>query len=296
MVARDRKYPTTGYWLFVCNTGNWRADEFLATGETDLHYSISKHHRADIRPGQLGMLRLNERRRSGSRRAMTKGIYAVLEVIGRPEFMPDSDQRHYVERERAIERRWRVHARVVANLLDRPILATALPDESEFKHVRVPLQTATIPLQPRAFEYLIKLAGVSAGGIGPRLDDLIALELNYADATPELREFISRRVERGPIGERVKAKRGYRCQLCEVLGREPIAFQTSSGRSYAEAHHVIPVSRMERGSLSILNVMVLCPNHHRQVHHGDFVVQTDAEDHWIVKLDGARHKVEKTLI
>lgn len=293
MAAADRKYPTTGYWLFVCNTGTWRADEFLATDETDLLYSISKHHRFDIQPGQRGVLRLNKRQRSRAHPGRVAGIYAVLEVIGRPALRIDSDTRFYVDRARAAEPRWRVPIRITGNLLDKPIDAAALPDGTEFEHIRRPLQTSTLALKPEAFEFLLRLSGVPAQGDASLLN-LTDLEATYADATPEERERISKRIERGPIGEIVKTKRGHRCQICEHLGRDPIAFHSTAGVPFAEAHHVVPVSRLVRGSLGPQNIMVLCPNHHRQAHHGRFKVAADSGDHWTIELDGSSLKIEKT--
>ncbi|MBI5908921.1 MAG: HNH endonuclease [Betaproteobacteria bacterium] len=38
------------------------------------------------------------------------------------------------------------------------------------------------------------------------------------------------------------------------------------GRTYIETHHVIPLA--ENGPDSVSNVVALCPNHHRETHHG----------------------------
>ena len=52
-----------------------------------------------------------------------------------------------------------------------------------------------------------------------------------------------------------------KCEFCEALG-----FQTAKGRLYLETHHVIPLS--EDGPDLASNVVALCPNHHRESHHG----------------------------
>lgn len=51
---------------------------------------------------------------------------------------------------------------------------------------------------------------------------------------------------------------------CEYCGEE--GFQTSDGCTFLETHHIIPLS--ENGADSPTNVAALCPNHHREAHHG----------------------------
>ncbi|MEZ4748446.1 MAG: HNH endonuclease signature motif containing protein, partial [Calditrichia bacterium] len=51
---------------------------------------------------------------------------------------------------------------------------------------------------------------------------------------------------------------------CEYCGE--IGFLTTDGMHYLETHHIIPLS--EDGSDDELNVIALCPNHHRIAHYG----------------------------
>lgn len=51
---------------------------------------------------------------------------------------------------------------------------------------------------------------------------------------------------------------------CELCGQE--GFLMADGRIYIETHHVIPLS--EKGRDHVANVVALCPNHHREAHHG----------------------------
>ena len=87
----------------------------------------------------------------------------------------------------------------------------------------------------------------------PGLDfsKLAALEAKYLRASPEVKERLSKVIERGPVGALVKEATGHRCQVREALGRDPIAFLKPSGELYVEAHHVSPVSRREIGSLPL---------------------------------------------
>jgi predicted restriction endonuclease len=63
------------------------------------------------------------------------------------------------------------------------------------------------------------------------------------------------------VKERVLAERGARCQVCGFT------FRTKDGTDYAEAHHIRPVSA--GGPDHADNILVLCPNHHRQLHRAE---------------------------
>ena len=52
-----------------------------------------------------------------------------------------------------------------------------------------------------------------------------------------------------------------KCEYCSSPG-----FALADGRVYVETHHVIPLH--EGGRDAIENVVALCPNHHREAHHG----------------------------
>jgi 5-methylcytosine-specific restriction protein A len=41
----------------------------------------------------------------------------------------------------------------------------------------------------------------------------------------------------------------------------------ANGKVYLETHHVVPLH--ENGEDSVNNVVALCPNHHREAHHGE---------------------------
>ncbi len=52
-----------------------------------------------------------------------------------------------------------------------------------------------------------------------------------------------------------------RCEFCGQPG-----FITGTGKVFLETHHIVPLG--EGGADSIRNVAALCPNHHREAHHG----------------------------
>lgn len=53
--------------------------------------------------------------------------------------------------------------------------------------------------------------------------------------------------------------------ICEVCG-EPAPFCESDGTPYLEAHHIRQLA--DGGSDTIMNVVALCPNCHREMHYG----------------------------
>jgi hypothetical protein len=115
---------------------------------------------------------------------------------------------------------------------------------------------------------------------------LADLEAKYLNANPKVKERVSRTIERGSIAALVKRANGFRCQLCAALGRDPIGFRKKNGEPYVEAHHIMPVSQQQIGSLAALNVMTLCANHHREVHYGE--VEIVVNEHVFEVLIGGK--------
>lgn len=57
-----------------------------------------------------------------------------------------------------------------------------------------------------------------------------------------------------------------KCEWCGESG-----FVMADGKIYLETHHIVPLS--EDGLDTEKNVAALCPNHHREAHHG--VIKTE---------------------
>ena len=124
---------------------------------------------------------------------------------------------------------------------------------------------------------------------------LIETERNLLGRKPEVRERVSKSIERGSIGQRLKRANGFRCQLCEALGLNPIGFSKPNDEPYVEAHHATPVSALEVGSLDASNIMILCANHHREMHYGR--VELDrTESEFIVRLDGRTLRAKRFAV
>ncbi len=123
-------------------------------------------------------------------------------------------------------------------------------------------------------------------------EDLSETERKLLDRAPEVRERISRSIERGTIGTRLKRANSFKCQICEALGMEPGGFLKADGEPYVEAHHATPVSALEVGSLSATNIMILCANHHRQMHYGTVSIERTLA-RFILTLNGKRIEIRR---
>jgi hypothetical protein len=72
-----------------------------------------------------------------------------------------------------------------------------------------------------------------------------------------------------------------------------LGFLKANGDPYIEAHHVMPVSRKEVGSLSASNIMTVCANHHRQLHYGGGVTVEIGVGAFTVDIDGVKVEIPK---
>lgn len=133
------------------------------------------------------------------------------------------------------------------------------------------------------------------GDQNPDMSFLSDIEKEMENQTPQRKEVTSTKIERGPYGEKAKKINNYQCQLCEAMGMDPISFMSTKGVPYVEAHHVVPVSQGEAGSLAFANIMTLCANHHRQMHYSDVEV-TSNDSHFFVKIDGDIYELSKLSI
>lgn len=59
-----------------------------------------------------------------------------------------------------------------------------------------------------------------------------------------------------PLALKVKFLHDYRCQLCGQT------IELSSGKAYAEAHHIRPLGAPHNGPDCLENLICVCPNHH----------------------------------
>ncbi len=303
--VRARDEPP--YWVFVCNPKIWHIEKLLTSSETLDTWSVSKSDAKHFAPGQLGLVRVGVDRRTKSElqggRPLHPGIYALCEVESSAYPGTGADSPYWAKGQ-SREIGWpTIKLRYLRKYLAAPLTI------EEMRKIRPTLssqilegfQSATFRVSRNDFSAIVNSIGEDlyrvAGPVQQVTDSsrLRELEEKYLNASPEVKARESKGIERGPIGNQVKKINGHKCQICEALDQNPMGFEKRNGGHYVEAHHVMPVSTKEVGTLSATNVVTLCANHHREVHYGKVDV-TINEDHFIFRLPADTLKIMKTKI
>ena len=295
------------FWVFVCNPQKWAIDEFLARGIEVDSWGVRPSDRDKFKPGQLAIIRVGQDRRSKAERdgrpQLEAGIYAICQVLTEPyEANGASDEFWSPGHER--DAGWpTVGIRYLKTFLDNPLRIESLSDRAPgvSKLLLDGFQGSTFPISGDDFRTVTALLGLRFEDL-PKPEDapnlakaLNGVEDKYKDAAPEVKERQSRYIERGPVGAKVKKLNGFKCQICEALGRDPFAFKKPNGEPYVEAHHVMPVSKLEKGSLHAANIMTVCANHHRQLHFGGVDVTIEAAC-FELEIDGHRISIARPVV
>ena len=150
-----------------------------------------------------------------------------------------------------------------------------------------------------AFFEIIRIAGVTPdygldSSVLENTDDYlkILLELNnrYEDLTPQERATrIQKQIDRGTAVTRaLKALLGARCQVCGWKG-----FTRKSGGEFIEAHHVTQLSEGIAGSLCTENIILVCPNCHREIHYGKTISVKDFGQYFEIMLSASKATINK---
>ncbi|MBS0235166.1 MAG: EVE domain-containing protein [Proteobacteria bacterium] len=273
------------YWVFVCNPKKWAIDKFLAQNiERDM-WGIRPSDRERFAPGQLGIVRVGVDQRSAAERdgkpPLDAGIYALCEVESTAFDGTGASGEFWAPGAERAPRWPTVNIRYLKSYAARPLtidrLRTERPEVSRL--LLNGFQAASFPIADRDFQAVMALLGEDLDELAPSpidnpvADQLAALERKYMNASPEVKVRLSKGIERGPVGNLVKKTNSFKCQVCEALGDNPIGFRKKNGEPYVEAHHVMPVSMKEVGSLTASNIMTVCANHHRQLHYGGIEVR-----------------------
>jgi hypothetical protein len=272
----------TPYWVFVCNPRMWAIDRFLKRGIERDGWGVrqSDHHR--FGPGQLGIVRVGVDRRtvaeSQGRPRLEPGIYAICEVES-GAFPGPGTKSEFSAPGRPSRPGWpTVQLHYLRNFLGAPLTIARLRVEApQISPLLLNgFEASSFQIPADDFHMVMTLLGGGPTGLVSLVgrddvsaNELAELEKKYLNASPKTKERLSRLIERGKVGALVKKLMGFQCQLCAALGNNPLGFLKTTGEPYVEAHHVMPVSTMEVGSLSASNVMTVCANHHRQMHYGE---------------------------
>lgn len=303
--GKSGKVKPTGYWTFFCNPEKWAIDDFLTSGKVYDTFSITKWQKDWFRTGQLGVIRVGHDNRKKSvlkgKNKLARGVYAVVEVLGKPILSASRDD-HWLEENEGEKLRYRVPIKYLNNLLFTPILL----EEINVTYLEVDkfildgFQGSSYPLEPETFNLIIDHIGgfkkLNFEFDKDKIDSsnkLAEIEEKYIGAVPEVKERVSKYIERGVIAKEYKKRMGFKCQLCEALELNPYSFKKPNGDYYIETHHVIPVSELQVGSLSTNNLLTLCANHHRQIHYGNVEIIENNQDKFIFNIDDRVVEIEK---
>jgi hypothetical protein len=195
-----------------------------------------------------------------------------------------------------------IGAGYTVNLLNSPLLLKDLKDDPKVKdkYLLNGFQGSSMPLNPDTFDYIVSLANIEelvyqrVGYSTVRtMYEIRALEMKYLEASPQVKEFISQRIEKGRIALQVKEAAGFGCMICQAMGQMPYPFLTKYGQPYLEVHHVMPSTNLEMDILTLPTLLCVCPNHHRQLHYGDVEVMKNNDELISIRISGELVNVRK---
>ncbi len=303
------KIQSTGYWTFICNPAKWEIDKFLETNIEYDTYQISDWQKDFFHIGQLGVIRVGIDKRSvkilNRRKKLFPGIYAIVQVLSEPDYRGEKPDKFWVNwSEKELDKPV-VRIRYLKNLLNSPLLLKDIKNDAQIqsdKYLLNGFQASSIPLKKETFERIIELVG-NSDQIFENVEsentfsvsEIAKLEQKYKDASPQVKEVLSKRIERGNISKELKKINNYKCQVCETLGLNPLTFQKTNKEYYVETHHVIPVSKLEEGSLAFGNLITICANHHRQMHYGNVELIENTNQCLRFRIDNKEITIQKKL-
>ena len=107
------------------------------------------------------------------------------------------------------------------------------------------------------------------------------------DPTPKLsRKVVSTKTKRdASVARKALGKAKYQCEI----DRSHVTFVGIHGKNYVEAHHLIPVSATKQLKLNLDfqdNIVSLCPNCHRAIHHANLIKRKELVEHLYLKRQG----------
>lgn len=110
-----------------------------------------------------------------------------------------------------------------------------------------------------------------------------ALNRRYA-GKPTYNKNISYSINRPTALKNAIIKRdGTRCKICGYKG-----FLKKTGENYCELHHMIELNKLAPNTLQSWNILVVCPNCHRQLHYGNVMTEF-LNPGWKIIIDGVEH-------
>ncbi len=119
-----------------------------------------------------------------------------------------------------------------------------------------------VPWAVTAYDWKSGRCTVTRGAYGDHFVDQFSIE-EESPQQVERRTISAQVFQRSPeIRRRALLRANGLCEWCAQPG-----FKMADGRVFLETHHVIPLA--DGGPDTESNVAALCPNHHREAHHGE---------------------------
>jgi predicted restriction endonuclease len=116
------------------------------------------------------------------------------------------------------------------------------------------------------------------------IDDLKSL----TPQAPQTVEYTGRSYKRdNKTVAQLKILRNFKCQICSAnIARK-------DGRFYVEAAHI--KRKSEKGTEMPNNILVLCPNHHKEFDLGDRTIVKHTNDEIVFELNGEHYEIGLTF-
>ncbi|MCR9238576.1 MAG: HNH endonuclease [Alphaproteobacteria bacterium] len=95
-------------------------------------------------------------------------------------------------------------------------------------------------------------------------------ELQKGSESQSKEQTIYRIIRDTVMTRKIKALHDFECQICGATITLP------DGKSYAEAHHIIPIGSPHNGPDIPSNIIVVCPNHHAMLDFGCVMLDINA--------------------
>ncbi len=254
-------------------------------------YHFPKRYRNQIHPGDRFIYYQGNRHRKEHR------YYFGCGVIGRVE--PDATAEKY-------------YAEILEGRRFSEVVPIYLPDGDGFveslgyNDVRnkpnPSWQNSIRKISDEAFNKILSFAGVSAdagestGVLESESNALNVLRLlneRYVDLEPKERAMkLQSHLDRGnAVTTALKKLLGAKCQICGWIG-----FEKKNSENFIEAHHIVQISEKTEGSLCTENVILLCPNCHREVHYGKDFAVSDNSDFINITLSNQSSRIPKNTM
>ncbi len=269
---QQEKVLPTGYWTFFCNPNKWAMDQFLLSGKTNDSFSVTAWQKDWFEIGQFGVIRVGNDTRSREQlnglERMSRGIYAIVQVTGLPEYRSAHDPYYY---EAEDKKRYHVPIRYVYSNYENPIRLDdwELEPRTEDVYLMNGFQASSMPLNPATFQAICEKWNIG--------DELNSLELPDIKLTEELnsetvymegsaKQVIVNAYERNSKARQAcLAKHGYDCSVC---GFNFAAVYGELGDKFIHVHHLKEIHTIKEEYVvdPIHDLIPVCPNCHAMLH------------------------------